>query len=234
MNTWLLIPTYNERESLPRIIAAVGAVGIENLTTLIIDDNSPDGTGVVADQLAASTANIKVLHRPLKQGLGPAYVEGFQQALEQGAEAVIEMDADGSHDPAVIPSMLRSLERVDIVVGSRYVKNGGTADWSRWRRFISNFGNLYARVLLRLPFRDLTSGFVAYRAEVLKTLDLQHIYSVGYNFQIEMKARSYWAGKTIEELPIIFHERRNQVSKFSLAIVVESFWQVLQLALRRR
>jgi dolichol-phosphate mannosyltransferase len=130
--------------------------------------------------------------------------------------------------------MIRALERADVVVGSRYVKNGGTADWSRWRRFVSSLGNVYARLVLRLPFHDLTSGFVAYRAETLKLLALQRVHSVGYNFQIEMKARAYWAGKAIEELPIIFHERRNQVSKFSLAIVVESFWQIVLLALRRR
>ncbi len=233
MNTWLLIPTYNERDSLPRTISAIQKVGLTDLTILIIDDNSPDGTGVVADDLARQFFNIQVLHRMEKQGLGPAYLAGFQRALAGGGELIIEMDADGSHDPVVIAALIAASERVDVVIGSRYVKNGGTADWSRWRQLISQFGNFYARTLLHLPIADLTSGFVAYRASVLRSLNLTKISSVGYNFQVEMKARCYWAGYTIEELPIIFHERRQQVSKFSLAIILESFWQIIILAFRR-
>jgi glycosyltransferase involved in cell wall biosynthesis len=233
MNIWLLIPTYNERESLPRIIQAVQRTGLSDLTILIIDDNSPDGTGEIADELSRQTSGIQVLHREKKEGLGPAYVDGIQKALMSGADIVIEMDADGSHDPAVLAAMIEAMKRVDVVVGSRYVKNGGTSDWSRSRRLISQFGNWYARTLLRLPLRDLTSGFVAYQATVLRSLDLTGINSIGYNFQVEMKARCYWAGYAIEEIPIIFHERRDQVSKFSLAIVLESFWQIIRLALRK-
>jgi len=234
MNIWLLIPTYNERESLPKTISAIQSRSIPDLTILIIDDSSPDGTGLIADQLAAQDTTIKVLHRPKKDGLGLAYVAGFRQALAAGAELIIEMDADGSHDPSVIPSLIEVSQRVDVVVGSRYVKNGGTSDWSRWRQLVSRFGNWYARTLLRVPLRDLTSGFVAYRSVVLRSLELTSINSVGYSFQVEMKARCYWAHYTIEEIPIIFHERREQVSKFSWAIIIESFWRVLMLALHHK
>jgi dolichol-phosphate mannosyltransferase len=229
------LPTYDERENLEPMVRALGAVLGPDDRVLVIDDSSPDGTGEIADRLAAELAWVDVLHRPRKDGLGRAYLDGFQRALADGAELVLELDCDFSHDPADVPRLIAAADEADLVLGSRYVSGGGTRNWGLVRRAISRWGSLYAQVLLGLRVRDLTGGFKCYRREVLETIDLRAIRSRGYAFQIETTYRALRAGFRVLEIPIRFTDREVGGSKMSRAIVLEAIWKVpvLRLASRR-
>jgi dolichol-phosphate mannosyltransferase len=228
----ICLPTYNERENLESMVRALGGLGLEGLEVLVIDDSSPDGTGEIADRIAAELDWVHVLHRERKEGLGPAYLAGFRRALELGADLVFEMDCDFSHDPAAVPRLAEAAERADLVLGSRYVEGGGTRNWGLVRRFISRGGSLYAQVLLQLGIRDLTGGFKCYRRRVLETIDLEAIHSRGYAFQIETTYRAIRAGFSVVEVPITFADREVGGSKMSNAIVLEAIWKVPALRLR--
>jgi dolichol-phosphate mannosyltransferase len=223
------LPTYNERENLERMLRALGEHG---MSVLVIDDNSPDGTGEEADRLARELDYVSVLHRPSKEGLGPAYLAGFRRALAEGAELVLEMDCDFSHDPADVPRLIAAAADADLVIGSRYVNGGSIRNWGHLRRFVSAGGSLYARLLLGVPVRDLTGGFKCYRRRVLETIDLDAIHSLGYAFQIETTYRAIRAGFRIVEIPIEFVDREQGGSKMSKAIVAEAVWKVPALRLR--
>jgi dolichol-phosphate mannosyltransferase len=223
------LPTYNERENLERMVLALADKGV---SVLVIDDNSPDGTGELADRLAAEHDYVEVLHRPRKEGLGPAYLAGFRRALTEGAELVLEMDADFSHDPQDVPRLVAAAEGADLVLGSRYVEGGAVGNWGRVRRFVSSGGSWYARALLGLGVRDMTCGFRCYRRTVLETLDLDAIASQGYVFQIESTYRTLRAGFRVVEIPITFVDREHGGSKMSRRIVLEAIWKVPALRLR--
>jgi dolichol-phosphate mannosyltransferase len=223
------LPTYNERENLERMVRSLEPLGV---AVLVIDDNSPDGTGEIADRLAAELPFVSVLHRERKEGLGPAYLAGFRRALSDGAELVLEMDCDFSHDPADVPRLLAACEDgADLALGSRYVPGGGTENWGLVRRVISWGGSFYARVLLGLRIRDLTGGFKCYRRRVLETIDLDAIHSRGYAFQIEGTYRTIRKGFRVVEVPIRFVDRTHGHSKMSRAIVLEAIWKVPLLRL---
>jgi len=207
------------------------ALGDKNVRVLVIDDNSPDGTGELADRLAEELDYVNVLHRPGKEGLGPAYLAGFQRALADGAELVLEMDCDFSHDPNDVPRLIAAASDADVVLGSRYVAGGGVRNWGVLRRFISAGGSWYARVVLGVPVRDLTGGFKCYRRAVLESIDLAAIHSKGYAFQIETTYRALRAGFRVVEVPITFVDREVGGSKMSRAIVAEGFWKVPALRL---
>jgi dolichol-phosphate mannosyltransferase len=233
----ICIPTYNERENLEPMVRALGEILAErDFRILVIDDASPDGTGDLADRLAAETDYVDVLHRDRKEGLGPAYVAGFRRALAEGDALVLELDCDFSHDPADVPRLLAAAEDADLVLGSRYVRGGGTRNWGPGRRFISQGGSLYARLILGLPIRDLTGGFKCYRRAVLERIDLDAIDSKGYAFQIETTYRALRAGFRVVEIPITFSDREEGTSKMSRGIVLEGMWKVwaLRLATLRR
>ena len=234
MQTTVCLPTYNERANVERMVRALGEHGVR---VLVIDDNSPDGTGSVADALAAELPYVDVLHRRRKQGLGPAYLAGFHRALADGAELVFEMDCDFSHDPADVPRMIEATRDADLVLGSRYVAGGNIRNWGLVRRAVSAGGSLYARLLLGVGIRDLTGGFKCYRRRVLETIDLDAIASRGYAFQIETTYRALRAGFRVVELPISFVDRQEGGSKMSRTIVLEAVWKVPALrfaALRGR
>jgi dolichol-phosphate mannosyltransferase len=228
MRATVCLPTYNERENLEPMLHALGEHGVE---VLVIDDNSPDGTGELADLLAAELGYVEVLHRPRKEGLGPAYIAGFRVALERGAERILQIDCDFSHDPRDVPSLIAATDEADLALGSRNVEGGEIADWGLLRRAISAGGSLYARLILSSPVRDQTSGFKCYRAEVLRTIDLDAIHSRGYAFQIETVYRSLRAGFRVVEVPIRFVDREAGGSKMSRAIVLEAIWKVPALRL---
>jgi dolichol-phosphate mannosyltransferase len=227
------LPTYNERENLEPMVDRLGEVLGDGGIVLVIDDNSPDGTGEIADLLAQDRPWVDVLHRPRKEGLGPAYLDGFRRALELGADLILEMDCDFSHDPADVPRLTAAAEDADLVIGSRYVLGGGTRNWGLLRRFISRGGSLYAQLLLGIPVRDLTGGFKCYRRAVLETIDLDAIDSKGYAFQIETTYRAIKAGFRVVEVPIVFTDREVGGSKMSKAIVLEAVWKVPALRLGR-
>jgi dolichol-phosphate mannosyltransferase len=227
----IIIPTYNERDNVAAIAEAVLAV-VPRVNILFVDDGSPDGTGQLLDEMSARDPRVKVKHRAGKLGLGTAYLEGFRAGLEGGYEKLIEMDADFSHDPRYLPEMLRRIDDgADVVIGSRYVGGGGTANWGLGRKIISRGGGLYARTILGVPIRDLTAGFICYRRKVLETIDLAGIRSEGYGFQIEMKYRVLRAGFRVEEMPIVFVDRRVGQSKMSKRIFVEALTMVWKLRL---
>jgi dolichol-phosphate mannosyltransferase len=226
------LPTYDERENLEPMIRALGEVLGPDDRVLVIDDNSPDGTGQIADRLAAELGWVDVLHRPRKEGLGRAYLDGFRAALDTGSELVLEMDCDFSHDPADVPRLLAAAADADLVLGSRYVPGGGTANWGLLRRAISRWGSLYAQILLGLPLRDLTGGFKCYRRQVLEAIDLAAIRSRGYAFQIETTYRAVRAGFRVVEIPIRFTDREVGGSKMSRSIVLEAVWKVPALRLK--
>jgi dolichol-phosphate mannosyltransferase len=228
----ICLPTYNEHENLEAMVRALGELGLDGLEVLVIDDSSPDGTGEIADRLAAELPWVHVLHRERKEGLGPAYLAGFRRSLELEADLVFEMDCDFSHDPLDVPRLAEAAERADLVLGSRYVAGGGTRNWGVVRRFISRGGSLYAQVLLQLGIRDLTGGFKCYRRRVLETIDLDAIDSRGYAFQIETTYRAIRAGFSVVEVPITFSDREVGGSKMSNAIVLEAIWKVPALRLR--
>ena len=223
---WLILPTYNEAGNIEAFVAAVLPKLPGSARVLIVDDNSPDGTGEIADRLASEHEAVSVLHRPHKEGLGPAYIAGFKRALSEGAGFVLEMDSDFSHDPAYLPRLLEAGERADLAIGSRYVPGGGVGDWSALRRAISRGGSAYARLVLGVGVRDLTGGFKCFRREVLEAIDLDSIASRGYAFQIEMTYRAIQRGFTVAEVPIVFRERRAGASKMDRSIVAEAAWRV--------
>lgn len=226
----VIIPTYNERESLPPLVEQVLGLPRE-FHILVVDDNSPDGTGQVADDLALKSPAVHVLHRPAKQGLGRAYVAGFKWALSHGYDYVFEMDADHSHSPDQLPDFLEAIQSYDLVLGSRYVGGIRVLDWDMTRLLISSFGNWYARAVTRLPLSDLTGGFKCYRRRVLEAIDLDQVHSIGYAFQIEM---TWWAiqrGFKVGEIPIIFYGRDHGETKFSKKIIWEAIWTVWKLRL---
>jgi len=227
------LPTYEERENLEPMLRALGRVldtGRDRV--LVIDDGSPDGTGEIADRLASELPWVSVLHRSRKEGLGPAYIAGFRWALAQGAELVLEMDCDFSHDPADVPRLIAAAEEADLVLGSRYVEGGGTENWGLLRRVVSRGGSLYARTLLGVRVRDLTGGFKCFRRSTLEALDLDALSAQGYAFQIETTYRVLRSGLRVREIPIRFVERRAGASKMSGAIVVEAMLRVPLLRLR--
>jgi dolichol-phosphate mannosyltransferase len=223
---WVVLPTYNEAENLEPLVEAALAKLPPSAQVLVVDDNSPDGTGEAADRLAARHANVQVLHRPRKEGLGLAYVAGFREALARGAGLILEMDADFSHDPAYLPRLLEAAERADVVLGSRYVAGGGVSDWGALRRAISRGGSAYARAVLGVDVRDLTGGYKCFRREVLEAIDLDAISTHGYAFQVEMTYRAIRRGFRVAEVPIVFRERRVGRSKMDLSIVAEAIWRL--------
>lgn len=223
-----MLPTYNEAQNLPPMAAAILAQ-LPAATLLVVDDSSPDGTGRLADEMAATDQRVRVLHRQQKQGLGPAYVAGFQAALAGGATRVVQMDADGSHDPAYLAGLVGALDDADLVIGSRYVAGGGVRDWGLFRRLVSRGGSLFARIVLRLPAKDLTGGFKAWRAVVLAATPWERLHSGGYVFQIEMTYLAHRRGARIRELPIVFADRRVGASKMSRRIIVEALLVVIRL-----
>jgi dolichol-phosphate mannosyltransferase len=235
--TWLVLPTYNEAENIEAIVQAILprlAEASPEHTLLVVDDSSPDGTGAIADRLASENDAVEVLHRAGKDGLGRAYLAGFERALAAGAELVMEMDADFSHDSADVPRLIRTAEDADLVLGSRYTEGGGVAGWGWHRRLLSRGGCWYARTILGVPVRDLTGGFKCFRREVLETLDLEDVHADGYGFQIELTFRTLRAGFRVKEIPIVFHERRAGVSKMDARIAAEAVWKVPALRARAR
>jgi dolichol-phosphate mannosyltransferase len=231
MRALVCLPTYNERENLEPMVRALGELLGPDDGVLVIDDASPDGTGEIADRLAGERPNVQVLHRAAKQGIGPAYLAGFRHALAAGAELVLEMDCDFSHDPNAVPQLIAAAADADLVLGSRYVGGGGTRNWGLVRRTISRGGSLYAQILLGTRVRDLTGGFKCYRRAVLESIDLDAIRSHGYAFQIETTYRALRAGFRVVEVPIVFVDREAGGSKMSRAIVLEAIWKVPALRL---
>jgi len=225
----VVIPTYNEADNLRQIVEALLALNVSELSVLIVDDNSPDGTGALADELAARQPRLNVLHRERKEGLGRAYLAGFAEALARGYGRIVEMDADFSHDPAALPGLLEASRKADLVLGSRYVEGGGTVNWGLGRRLLSKGGSLYARTILGVGIRDLTGGFKCFRREVLESIDLESVRSSGYAFQIELTYRTLKRGFTVREIPIVFADRRVGKSKMSRAIVAEALWMVWKI-----
>ena len=227
---WVIVPTYDEADNIRPITAAILEV-LPAATILVVDDGSPDGTGQIADELATADPRIRVRHRTAKQGLGRAYLDGFGVALDGGASTVLQMDADFSHDPAALPSLIEPIHSgdADLVIGSRYTKGGGVVDWGIGRRLISRAGSIFARIVLGLSPNDLTGGFKAWRAATLRAVPFDGIHAGGYVFQIEMTYRASRAGARIREVPITFRDRRLGQSKMSRRIIVEALVVVVQL-----
>jgi dolichol-phosphate mannosyltransferase len=228
----ICLPTYNERENLELTLRELEGVLETGDRVVVIDDGSPDGTGELADRLAAELPFVDVLHRAEKQGLGPAYLAGFRHALAAGAELVFEMDCDRSHDPSDVPRLRAAAQEADLVLGSRYVEGGAIRNWGLLRRVVSAGGSLYARLVLGVPVRDLTGGFKCYRRGVLERIDLDAVRSRGYAFQIETTYRALRAGFRVVEVPITFVDREVGGSKMSRSIVLEAIWKVPALRLR--
>ena len=234
-SAWLVLPTYNEAENIgPLVRAAVPRLeeaGVEP-HVLVVDDGSPDGTGELADGLASELPEVEVLHRPGKHGLGRAYLAGFGVALRRGAEYVLEMDSDFSHDPADLPRLIAAAQAADLALGSRYVPGGGVTEWGTVRRALSRGGSWYARTVLGVPVRDLTGGFKCFHSRVLEWLDLSSVHAGGYAFQIELTYRAIQAGFSVVEVPIVFRERQVGSSKMTARIALEAVWKVPALRLR--
>jgi dolichol-phosphate mannosyltransferase len=229
----IVVPTYNERDNVAEVVERFLAAA-PSAELLFVDDNSPDGTGEVLDELAAANPRVHVLHRAGKLGLGTAYLDGFRWGLGRGYDYLVQMDADFSHDPAYLPEMLRLAEQgADMVIGSRYVDGGGTRNWGIGRKVLSRGGSLYARTILGVKIRDLTAGFICWRRRALEAIDLGAVKSNGYSFQIEMKYRALRAGLSVVETPIVFEDRRVGQSKMSRAIFVEALGMVWKLRLGR-
>lgn len=231
MKTWIVIPTYNEIENLPKLVDTLFKLPIDDLTLLVVDDNSPDGTGELADELGRKmNARVRCLHRPGKMGLGSAYIQGFGFALQNGAEAICQMDADFSHPPEKILELQEALKNCDLAIGSRYVPGGGLDEnWPFWRKALSGFGNFYARTILGLPIRDVTGGFRLWRSDTLKNMPLERVKSSGYIFQVEMAYIASKLGYTFKEIPIYFADRRWGKSKMSFRIQIEAAFRTWQL-----
>ncbi len=234
---WVILPTYNEAGNIEAMVEAIEPKLSEQDRVLVVDDNSPDGTGRIADRLAADHPRVEVLHRPGKEGLGPAYIAGFRRALAGGAGLIVQMDADFSHDPAYLPRLIAASALADLVLGSRYVPGGAITEWGSLRRLISRGGSLYSRTVLGVPVRDLTGGFKCFRRPVLEAIDLDSVAASGYSFQVEMTYRALKAGFEVLEVPITFRERETGDSKMSSSIVIEAAWRVPAIrlsTLRRR
>ncbi len=223
---WVVLPTYNEADNVARIVPAIcdqlERVAPDSYRVLVVDDSSPDGTGEIAEQLAAELGTVEVLHRQRKDGLGRAYVDGFHRALAGGADLIIQMDADFSHDPKYLPALVAGADDADVVIGSRYVAGGGVEDWGLARRIISRGGSIYARTLLGVRTRDLTGGFKCIRRQVLERIDLGAVRAHGYVFQIEVTYRAILAGFIVREVPIVFPDRSVGASKMSWQITAEA------------
>ncbi len=229
MQVIVIIPTYNEAENLPRLVSALFSLPVE-LRALIVDDDSPDGTGRIADQLAGADARVAVIHRKGKLGLRSAYITGMQRAIEEEADLVVQMDADFSHDPARIPDMVGRIQSCDVVLGSRYVPGGSVDDqWAAWRKGLSAFANFYARTILGMPQRDITTGFRMWRRETLQAMPLERVQSNGYVFLVEMIYLAHCLGYKIGEVPIYFADRRSGKSKMSFRIQLEAAFRVWQV-----
>ncbi|MFY9587119.1 MAG: polyprenol monophosphomannose synthase [Actinomycetota bacterium] len=233
MKALVILPTYNEAGTIREVVAGVLASS-PDADALVVDDNSPDGTGAIADELSAANARVTVLHRPGKGGLGPAYIAGFGEGLARGYEALIEMDSDLSHDPADVARLIAGATDNDLVIGSRYVPGGETRNWSPSRRKLSRAGTAYAKLFLGLPLSDATSGFRCYRRAVIEAILMTDIRSQGYAFQIELAWRAWILGFRLGEIPIVFTERREGASKMSRSIVAEALAKVLRWGLKRR
>jgi dolichol-phosphate mannosyltransferase len=229
----VIMPTYNERENLETMAARVRSA-VPDADLLVVDDNSPDGTGELADKLAAEDSQVRVLHRPGKGGLGAAYLAGFSWALEQDYGAVVEMDADGSHQPEQLPVLLDALLQADVVLGSRWVPGGRVLNWPKSREVLSRGANIYARLMLGIPLKDATGGYRAYRAGTLRAIGLGEIESQGYCFQVDLALRALNAGLRVVEVPITFVERIHGSSKMSKSIMVEAFWRIGRWGLASR
>lgn len=221
----VIIPTYNERDNVERIVTRV-RTAVPEAHVLVADDNSPDGTGVLADKLAAADDHVHVMHRLGKEGLGAAYLAGFQWALEHGYDVIVEMDADGSHKPEELHRLLEALRDADLVLGSRWVPGGEVVNWPKSRELISRGGSLYSRLALQLPLRDITGGYRAFRADTLRAIDLNSVASSGYVFQVDLASRTVHAGLRVREAPITFEEREHGTSKMDNRIVSEALWRV--------
>lgn len=232
---WLILPTYDEAENIEAMVEAalaqLASTGLPH-TILVVDDGSPDGTGVIAERLSSQLAAVEVLHRTRKEGLGRAYLAGFERALAGGADLLMEMDADFSHDPADLPRMIAAAQTSDLVLGSRYVAGGGVTNWGVVRRALSWGGSTYARILLGVPVRDLTGGFKCFHRRVLETIGLAGVHADGYGFQIELTYRTIKAGFSVTEVPIHFRERRIGQSKMTARIALEAVWKVPALRFR--
>jgi dolichol-phosphate mannosyltransferase len=233
MKCLIVLPTYNERENLPSIVPAILAQGAE-FDVLVVDDNSPDGTGQLADELAAADSRVSVLHRDQKAGLGEAYRAGFREVLRHPtSERIVQMDCDFSHDPEELAALLAPIDNgYDLALGSRYIPGGSTPGWGARRQFVSKAGNFVARTVLSLPYRDMTGGFKAWRRETLAALDLDGGYAQGYGFQIEMTWQADRQGRRIVEVPITFRERTAGISKMTASIALEALLMVLKLRMR--
>jgi dolichol-phosphate mannosyltransferase len=231
---WLILPTYNEASNLEAIVGAASEQLPQGHRILVVDDSSPDGTGRIADRLAAERVGVEVMHRPVKQGLGPAYCAGFEAALEGGAGLIAQMDADFSHDPADLPRLIAAAESADLVLGSRYVPGGAVEDWGLVRRAISRGGSAYARAALGVGLHDLTGGFKVFRRAVLEAIDLPSLASLGYAFQVETTYRALRRGFRVVEVPITFRDRRVGKSKMTRRIVAEAAWRVPAMRIRGR
>jgi dolichol-phosphate mannosyltransferase len=227
----MVIPTYNEAENLPWIVGRLRAAH-PAIDVLVVDDGSPDGTGAIADRLAAELPAVEVLHRTAKEGLGRAYLAGFEHAIGRGAELLIEMDSDFSHDPADLPRLIAAADSADLVLGSRYVKGGGVTDWGLFRRALSRGGSMYARFVLGLGIRDLTGGFKCFHREALERIDYRNTLADGYGFQIELSYRACKAGLRVVEIPIVFRDRAAGTSKMTARIALEAIWKVPALRFR--
>ncbi len=232
---WLILPTYNEAENLERLVRAALprlAEAAPEHRVLVVDDGSPDGTGQIADRLADEFDAVEVMHRSSKAGLGRAYLAGFQHALAGGADLLLEMDSDFSHDPADLPRLIRAADDVDLAIGSRYVPGGGVENWPLYRRALSRGGSLYARAFLGVPVHDLTGGFKCFRRRTLEGIDYLNTHADGYGFQIELTYRAYRAGFSVREIPIVFREREHGTSKMTARIALEAIWKVPALRFR--
>ncbi len=230
MKSLVIIPTYNEKENLEKIVPEILKMD-DSLNILVVDDNSPDGTGQIADRIASHHKKVLVLHRPGKMGLGQAYIAGFKYAIEKGFDYIFEMDADFSHDPRYLPDFLSGIKEADLVIGSRYIKGVNVINWPMTRLLLSYYANIYARWVTGLPLNDSTGGFKCYRRKVLESINLDEVRSNGYSFQIEMSFRAWKKGFKIKEIPIIFMDRREGKSKMSKKIVREAIWMVWRLRL---
>jgi dolichol-phosphate mannosyltransferase len=233
MKTFVVLPTYNERENIVPMLDALTALDVPTLSVLVVDDSSPDGTADLVREYGKNTPRVSLFSRPQKEGLGRAYIAGFQEAIGRGAETIIQMDADFSHDPNDVPRLLWHLQRSDLVIGSRYLHGGNIANWSRSRRFLSRYANVYARVVTGVPVSDLTGGFKAWRRALLERVDIPTIAADGYGFQIEMNVRAWRSGARVTEIPIVFEDRRAGVSKMTPGIIREAAFLVWKLRFQR-
>jgi dolichol-phosphate mannosyltransferase len=229
----VIIPTYNERENLGSIVDRV-RVSVPEAHVLVVDDSSPDGTGTLADELAAEDAQVHVLHRTGKKGLGAAYIAGFRWALDEGFSAIVEMDADGSHQPEELRFLLAAMDRSDLVIGSRWVPDAAVINWPKSRQLLSRSGNAYARLVLGIGLRDLTAGYRVYRDTALRQIGVENLQSQGYSFQVDLTVRAWEAGLVVTELPITFVQRTIGTSKMSGAIIAEAMWRITRWGITAR